>query len=427
MRWLSYLNLTLVSLTGLTLGAIFFLCPTEEMPARTITPPENKSFPKSSFTQPEEMYQAIGEDMFSLKWVSPKIQLPDLRRELIFYGKNDRPDTPPGERFFHIGLKESKQTQSVRMDEAVYLVYQQNSLPNVPKQTSRRQTSSHTPIWGETSSSKRGSYFFSSNNQPTSLWFKLHAIDDQKRVQATVSMLDEEGNIIESPSDLKLFLLSAQPFAKSQIRGWKLNAYPVDTTLLVRQKARWIGSDCFLERHGGEEFAFALGRQRIDFLDKETPYSCFVRENDFLVWKEGQWRTPHKGEQTIGSSLMVVKKINEKIMSLEVWDPEGRGKTLLHLIRTQDHNALPDLTLEFKFIGAKTWAQFIVESRGGTRMTLKSNDWILLTQEGWKKIDSTEEIDDYVQQRLTGPLFILDKLAKKKWPTIAYRTSFQCH
>lgn len=128
MRWLSYLNLTFVSLIALTLGAIFLLRPTEEVISSATASPEGKSIPKSPFTQPEEVYQAIGEDMFYLKWVSPKIQLPDLREELIFYGANARPDIPLGERFFHIGFKGSKQIQSVRMDEVIYLAYQQNNL-----------------------------------------------------------------------------------------------------------------------------------------------------------------------------------------------------------------------------------------------------------------------------------------------------------
>ncbi len=226
-------------------------------------------------------------------------------------------------------------------------------------------------------------------------------------------MVDEQSAPIASPTNLKTFSLSVQNFPKSQLVGWRLGSYRVDSTLLIRQKTEWIGPDCFLERHGGEEYAYTLGREKIDFRDGENPYFCFVREGDFLVWREGRWETANKEQQTINLPLMVIKKINEKMMSLEIWHPEGKGKVSLNLIRSKDRDGIPDLSQEFKFIGAKTWAQFIVEGRDGKRMTLRSSDWLLLTAEGWKKLNSTEEIDSYVNRHLVGPLFILDKLTKQ--------------
>ncbi|MFZ0565749.1 MAG: hypothetical protein WAM28_06155 [Chlamydiales bacterium] len=408
MRALFYLNLVFVCLIGFT-AMFFFLLPDNE-PSLSVESSPRFSLPKSPFTQSETIGSAAFEQgPLSLKWVPPKMQLPSLKEELVFYGKNNRPDVPSGTCIYHIGLKGAIEPSSFTEREPIYLVYHRNEVSSLPQLPLPSQDG---PLWGDTTSSSQGRYLFSPNNQPTPLWLEINGINEQS-VEIKVSMIDEQGSMVTSPPELHKFSLQATPLPNSQLMGWKLNGYRVDPTLLVRQKARWIGWDCFLEWHGGEEFAFTSGRERIDFLDGETPYSCYVRENDFLVWKEDHWEFPKPNEATLELPLLAIKKVDEKIMSLQLWPPKGKGSINLNLIRSKDRDGMPNLSQNFKFIGAKTWAQFIIECPNGDRMTLKANDWLLLTSEGWKELKTSEEIDDYVQHRLTGPLFVLDKLTKQ--------------
>ena len=99
-------------------------------------------------------------------------------------------------------------------------------------------------------------------------------------------------------------------------------------------------------------------------------------------------------------------------MTFDLWDPEGRGRIGLSLIRQREGMPLPDLSQQFKFVGAKTWAQFIVECNL-KRMILKPGDWLVLTDKGWNRINSPDEVDDYVTCKTQGPLFVLDKMTKQ--------------
>ena len=430
MRWIGVVNM---ALAGMILVAIafFLIGRTEEEPLFVCSRPVQKELPKSPFTGSEDFFQGIEEGILSLKWVPPQMQLPDLRHDLVYYGKNSRPDSVAGKASFHLVLRESGERALVRQEEKIYLVYQGNYSPKIIKHSNGKPVvnpgvnpNAHATgaLWGDEPfqenkslhESKQGagsSYVFSPGNQPTPLWLEVKSASEQT-LEVRVSMLDEKGVLVTSPTEWRSFHLQAQEFPKSQLIGWELGGYRVDTTLLVRQKARWVGGDLFLEMHGGDDFAYVFGKERIDFLDSTDPYSCFVSEGESLVWEGGRWRRAETIDNSQSLPLLFVKKIDEKIMTFELWDTEGKGKNILSLIRAKDHIAKPSMAYEMKFVGAKTWAQFIVENRSGERMTLKLHDWLVLTSEGWAKLDTPEKIDAYVGHRLTGPLFVLDKMAK---------------
>lgn len=416
MRWLSLLNLALSAAIVIALTCFFFIPQKDEIPpfATFMLP---KELPKSPFAQSDEFFQEIGESLFTLKWVPPQMQLPDLRHELLFYGKNARPDVAAGGSSFHVLLKGSQENALVREAERTYLVYQGNYSPKGRSwdMATDSFTTAPQPLWGEASAPEdtlKAPYVFSPGNQPTPLWLEFNSVGEQK-IEVRISMLDEKGALVVAPADLRTFQLQAQEFPKTQAQAWQIGGFRVDATLLVRQRARWVGPDLFLTLHGGEEFAHTIGKERIDFCEGPNSYSCFVGNGDFLIWKDEKWHMTTPGLESQHFPLLAVKKIDEKILSFELWDPEGKGKIALSLVRVKEHTPMPNLAQEFKFVGAKTWAQFIVESRKGERLTLKPHDWLVCTQEGWTKLDSADQIDAFVTQLVTGPLFVLDKMDKK--------------
>ncbi|MEZ5315286.1 MAG: hypothetical protein R3E91_03630 [Chlamydiales bacterium] len=412
MPWIPYLNSSLVIIL-FGVFTLFFCWRKDEKTTLTYPPdPIETVLPKRFFPESENYDLNLGA--LSLNWVPPLMQLPDLRHELQFFGKNKRPDGQSLNAFYYLGLKSSGEMDSIQENKRLYLIYQGNYSPQFLNPTFYQNSNNAIlrPLWGEEMTENKSSYLFSPDNKPTSLWLEVSSINSNS-ISLYVKMLDEKDNVIERPQEFSLITLPIQEFPKSQTTGWELGPYRVDSTLLVRQKARWIGGDRFLEMHGGDEYDYVLGCEKIDFLDGETPYSCFVRLGDILVWKNNQWKRPSKDEVTEGYPILYISKIDEKILSLELWDSGGWSKTTLNLIRTKDHHKFPNLKEEFKFVGAKTWAQFIIECSDGKRLEVKPNDWLILKQEGWEKINSSEQIDEYVQKPLVGPLFVFDKMIKK--------------
>ena len=411
MRWLSLLNLSLLTLSGIVIAFLLFVTMREEntplVQEQVLS--TKVQLPKNPFGQVEGAFEKIDLDPLALKWVEPKMCLPDLRNEVVFSGKNDRPDIDPSKVLFHLSLKGTGETRSVTAKERLYLVYEGDYSRLSPQELTSAKPS---PLWSDPGHSfSKGNYSFSPDNKPTPLWIEL-VRGESEGVEFCTGMMDEQGLLVTSPAELRYFTLRPQEMQRNPSVGWELGGYRVDATLLVRQRARWIGPDLFLEKHGGEDFVNSIGRERIDFLDGASPYSCFVRRGDFLVWKESKWIVASESMETEKFPLLVVKKVDEKVMGFELWDNAGKGKLMLSLIRARGQEKMPDLANDFKFVGAKTWAQFIVESNS-QRLLLKPRDWLVFTEEGWQKIESTQQVDDYVEHRLTGPLFILEKMVKK--------------
>jgi len=187
----------------------------------------------------------------------------------------------------------------------------------------------------------------------------------------------------------------------------------VDGTLLARQKAKWFGTDRFLEKHGGKEFQDIIGKQRIDFAEGDDIYSVFVKPNDVLIYdKNNRWKVVEPGEATKGLPILVIKKIDERLMNLELWDGEGKSKISLNLLKSNDSISPPNLMQSYKFIGARTRSQFLFEVNK-ERMILSPQDWLLQTDKGWKKLSSADDIDAYVGRKLIGRLFVINAIEKR--------------
>lgn len=380
MRWIPFVNLLLVTLLVLTgVGIIFYInkdTPTTFAAPAVVTP----QLPKSPFSVAG--IEHISEGPFALNWVAPHMLLPNLKNEITYYGISERPDFDSKHPLFHLAIAGNDQIIAVDGSDPVYLSYQ----------------------------GVNAGYAYSPTK--TQLWLEMKPERVGQKLEVSVQMLDEHGELVNKPASFQNFIVNATPLPKDKVAGWELGDFRVDSTLLIRQKARWVGGDRFLEAHGGDEFAFSKERERIDFMRGDDLYSCFVKSGDFLVWNEGRWKMTSQCDSTLGHPLLAVKKIDDKVISFDLWDAEGKAKTSLNLIRARDLGGMPDLDQEFRFVGAKTWAQFIVES-GGERFVLKPHDWLVLTSDGWLKLDSSDKLDAYVGQKTVGPLLVLDKMSKQ--------------
>lgn len=384
---------------ALLLAAVFFygMRPSEiEQPAFDV---QKAHLPKSAFLLSKKSYETIGNPFIELNFVPPSMRLPDLRNQLVFYGKNGRPDAVAEKQLMHFAMAGTKNTISVSTGEKLYLVYD------------KKGTGSK--------------YAFSPGNAETSLWIESSC---QGGSDATVKvcMKNEKGELVSEPQNNSQFNIPEKEYARFSGGVWEIGKTRVDGTLLARQRARWFGPDMFLGKHGGDEFQDVSGKQGIDFAgatENDSSYSVFVKVGDCLIWKDDRWNVAAPGQETLGHPLLIVKKIDDRVMNLELWDVEGRGKMPLNLLKASDPFVVQNVQDDFKFVGARTRTQFIFEVKD-ERLTLKPHDWLLLTPEGWKKLDTVQAIDDYVARKTQGVLFVFDEVSKKDERQVLVGTVF---
>lgn len=351
--------------------------------------------PTSLFAQEDEAYASWGESILPLYFVAPRLRLPDLRPHLVYFGKNGRPDISQEEKELHLSLNGSKEVISTKPNEKVYLAFDKKSA----------------------SSCK---YTLSPWNFPNSIWFTAKLVGNE----AEISVGMEGENWSEDDANRQFRLQERESLRPQMVsNAWEIGKYRVDSTLLARQKARWMGVDQFFERHGGEEFADRTGKQRIDFGEGEESYSVFLGMNDCLAWDGEAWKLVAPGKDSLGKPLIQLKKIEERVMALELWDKEGKSKVALNLVRTPEPFSSAPLCNDFKFLGSRTKSQVVCQMKD-VRMMIRPNDWLIFTEEGWKKLDTLDGIDAYVERKLVGPLFVYEGLMKKEDKTVLVGTLF---
>lgn len=386
-KWLTWINFCIGGIAAifLLLACWYLFSRPAEIFVSNKLPPKT-TLPKRAFVQKQEAYDAIGEPTLNLQFAPMSQQLPDLKRYLIYYGKNGRPDAVAERPLMHFAFTGNKSISSVIPGEKLYILYDRKLNP--PQ------------------------YVFSPNNAPTSLWMDARPAGNEAEVQ--VNMKGENGEIISEPQANGLFTLPEKEFVRfGGASQWEIGKNKVDATLLARQRARWFGMDQFITQHGGKEYADQVRKQRIDFGEGDGVYSVFVDLGDALIWENDHWKVVKPGPQSLGKPLLLIKKIDERLMSLELWDPEGKGKVLLNLLKSTEMATPPaNLIQQFKFVGARTRTQFVFEINK-ERVLLTAKDWLLLTKDGWIKLTTPQEIDDYVDRKLVGPLFIFDEVEKR--------------
>ncbi|MGM0440224.1 MAG: hypothetical protein ACQEP8_03810 [Chlamydiota bacterium] len=333
--------------------------------------------PENPYHFNSETYETMVEKVLPLEEGAYAAKFPDLSSEMIFYGINKRPDATVREPLLNFGIQGSSRIASVIRGERLYL-----------------------------SISDEG-YIFSPNNEPSPLWIESDLTGSHAFVKLGVEMPSYED------TQYMDFELAPKNIKQERARvNFAIGSHRADAGLLARQRARWQGGDVFLEAHGGAEYAGLQGLQRIDFDAENGGYKVFIGSGKGLVWKDGRWHTETIGKDTQGFPLLLINKFDERTMKLDLWDPSGSFKIPLNLVKSREMWTPELLEQEFKFVGAKTHKQAIVEIEG-ERVLLKPHDWLLHIDQGWKKLTTEEEIDDYVTGVEEGELLVVEGIEKK--------------
>src|SRR5437016_6936935 len=113
-KWLTAINfgVGIAILACFLLGLLFLFVRPSSISISDIPPPKSM-LPKRAFTQPKEAYESIGPPFLSLQFSPMSMQLPDLKRYLIYYGRNGRPDAVMENALLHFAFTGNKTVSSV--------------------------------------------------------------------------------------------------------------------------------------------------------------------------------------------------------------------------------------------------------------------------------------------------------------------------
>ncbi len=376
---LRLINLALLSIV-VCLGVFTFLSWIDIKPAVLPTPliKQTHSLPYS-FKQPSESLTTIGEPFISLEKTDIKLALPDLRNTLIYFGSTVRPDVSENDAVVQMGIRGTPTPSPITANVPVYMQYE--------------------------SRGNSGKWSFSPDNAKTPIWVEITPQESSCEIE--LFMTDNEGNKIEEPADFAKFTLPQVhlPYTAHGANAFEVAGFRADSSLLIRQKCAWFGQDLFLQELGDETFAFAFDKERIDFLDPEDPYFCFVGTGDCLAFWDGRWHEVEPGEESRDLPLLVAKKIDEKAISFDLWAPNGKARIPIELRRANAMSTFAD-KFDLKLVGARSRKDWIAEL-GGTRMLLRADDWLILQDNEWRKITTAEELDEYIYGAVRGPLLVL--------------------
>lgn len=386
-QWLKWINLGIGALAAFLIICALYITLTRPSEITALDPATAKKvLPASSFAMSKQACDAIGKAALDLKFSPITLQIPDLKNHLLYYGKNGRPDAPTENPVLHFAIA-ANPTVAVPVVNGgkIFMFYDKKRAP--PQ------------------------YVFSPNNEETPLW--IEPIVQGNEAVVKVSIRNENGEIMKEPEANASIRLPEKENRANAGKAWDIGKQRVDGSLLARQKARWMGPDVFLEKHGGPEFKDLQSKQRLDFAEEENPYSIYVGVNDSIVWDKDHWVVAQPGVDTLNMPLMIVKKIEERLMNFELWDVGGKNKVILNLVKSNEPWTPAAVEGKFKFLGARTKSQYIFEI-DGKRILLSPKDWLLQTPTGWKKLMTAKEIDDFVERKTVGILFICEGLEKKE-------------
>ncbi len=329
-------------------------------------------------------HQLVGKGSLSL---SPEIQsfpFPDLSGEVLFLGKNTRPDATGYELKLHVGLRGTEKSVRINPGQTLYLAYEEQHL-NFSKEV--------TPLWIKPYLDESGE-----------IW-----------LQMGIQLSNDQGEKLLD--EMREFQIKQK---------WKTKEIDevVDPELQVAANAlrvgKWWGPDKLFERYGGEEFQKFKGQERIELLLEKGKEILFIKDGDTFIWKEDKW-VP--SAETKGFPLGKVVATSPYKLEWQLWDKGGMESVLLTF--NKEKTSVISLRIEDVFTKLRRRTSSRVSCRIDNRATiLKEGDWLIHTATGWHTIKNYYEIEALLNLDVQGDLFIFDGLEKKEGKEVFCGTLF---
>lgn len=302
-------------------------------------------------------YEEIGLGPLALNGMRVRCPVPGLGREIALLGKNTRPDAQ--DVAILLGLKSAAEERVVMSGETVYV----------------RQDSDR--------------FSFSSEKTPIAI---TPISLDENSVLIEVRLNEEKGEFILKNACLIPKEIEALAYAKTL------------------RDAKWWGPDILIQNCGGDEYQHLRFKHKIEFSDANV---CFIGEGDLLAWEEDQWR--HVSSDTISPFLPLarVAAITPRGIELQAWDESGFYPMNVKISSQQLPKGAFKLEEIFSSMRPRT-ASRLSCLLGKRRVVLKEGDWWLKTPAKWHNLKTVSEIEDFLQHKIQGELFIFDQMDTEK-------------
>ena len=318
-----------------------------------------------SFLEPKDPIASLALGPLALSQNENEIPLPDIEDNINLISMNDRPDFKGEDNLFLLSIKGSPQKRAVKLGERVYLSFKE-----------------------------MGKNILKFDRVPSPIWIKIAGEGCALKLEVGIDVLSEEGeHLIESRKDVKL-ALHQKIFSISEIEDLALLSF-VD--YLSHFQA--YPPDCLYELYAKE------GRERGKYRLKQS-------QNHSTLYIEPGHFLPYHSKDDGLLPIARVEEITPSQILVKAWDRSGLEKCIICIPIEKSS------PLEFKpedvFKRLRKRTMTTVSCLLGAKKTqLKVGDWALHTKLGWKVIRSQSDIQDCLEQKIEGELFVFDGVKKE--------------
>ena len=298
---------------------------------------------------------------FGLKEVPIAFSLPRIEPEIAISSDCPRPDRGAEKRGLFFRLKQSEEAKRIALPSRVDLQFNGGKLAFAEKKS---------PFWLELTEAPE-------DRVQGAVWVETASGEKWEAERFTASL---------QPSPLKM----SQEFLKG-------------SPFQVLGEARWLGHDLFAEKYGGPQtLRIAMGSQA-------NPYILDLRDKEWIVWNEDRWVKGALDEKL--SAMARIESSNSKTLILEGWEDDAHIRIALSC-------AIPS---PFKIRGEDIFNSIRVRSEKQIScmmdkqcLILKSGDWVMKTNGRWKILRKKEEKEAYRSGKISGELFVFEKIESKQ-------------
>lgn len=320
-------------------------------------------------------YESIGagglalHPRHALGWVSR------LEDELALLAYNSRPDIPSKEAKLLISLKNGKETLALPNGKVLFL-----------------------------KEALLGKGLITSEST-TGLWIKPILLENGAvLIEAGRKLVSKEGISGEEKGE---FIVAPQG-------GIPARYNPMQQLYIKELKsARGFHQDLLIQKYGGREFGSWREKAVVELTSRISSYACFVSQGDYLLYDQGEWRVTALEELKSDQPIAFIKSTSGKGLEIEAWDETGFYPLQVKIEMEKPNRFQPKPETLPSGIRVRNATQ-VSCAFGKRRVILKQGDWILKTATGWRNLRKADEIENYLQHRLKGELFIFDGIEKEQ-------------
>lgn len=220
----------------------------------------------------------------------------------------------------------------------------------------------------------------------TNLWVKALEIGDRVSLEVNVHL--NQGHFQE------VFHYEAFGKKNTAIAGQEL-----------LEEAKWFPPDLLFAKYGGEVYRMLQNKYRL----KVGGTTLFVSEGELIMWNGKEW----VNGADKNSPLAQVKHVSPHQTEIKLWDASGFTAKTMNLSTERGQPLSLRMESEMSRIRKRTKKRISCQmGKKGTLLT--TGDWLVKSKKGWKVIKSVKEIQDCLDYRNLGELFIFDRIEKGK-------------